>query len=170
MRSVSNTNCRRHGSWVAALILALVGLAAPAAADDQVSYSATEFVVITGMTRLPGGVQQFDTSLSGNATHLGTYTGTGSSLLDKKGNFTFTGCSTSSNGKDSVCFFISGLNQTTHGSCVSSSTGTYTVTGGTGAFANATGSGTITSQTDACTSTITVTTVYEGTISQPHSD
>ena len=53
------------------------------------------------------------------------------------------------------------------GSCVITSTGTYTVTGGTGAFANATGSGTITTQIDKCAGTATGT--YTGTISRPNS-
>jgi uncharacterized membrane protein len=48
------------------------------------------------------------------------------------------------------------------------STGTYTVTGGTGAFANATGSGTIVTVIDVCAGTATGT--YTGTISRPHSN
>jgi hypothetical protein len=51
---------------------------------------------------------------------------------------------------------------------VLTSTGTYTVTGGTGAFLNATGSGTIATVTDVCAGTATGT--YTGTISQPNSN
>jgi hypothetical protein len=47
-------------------------------------------------------------------------------------------------------------------------TGTYTVTGGAGAFANATGSGTISTQIDLCANTASGT--YTGTISQPNSN
>ncbi len=52
--------------------------------------------------------------------------------------------------------------------CVLTSTGTYTVTGGTGAFLNATGSGTISTQIDQCAGTAIGT--YTGTISQPNSN
>jgi hypothetical protein len=51
---------------------------------------------------------------------------------------------------------------------VLTSTGTYTVTGGTGAFANATGSGTISTEIDECAGTATGT--YTGTISRPNSN
>jgi hypothetical protein len=53
------------------------------------------------------------------------------------------------------------------GQCVLTSTGTYTVTGGTGSFANATGSGIITTVSDLCAGIAAGT--YTGTISQPNS-
>ena len=46
------------------------------------------------------------------------------------------------------------------------SIGTYTVTGGTGAFANATGSGIFEAQSDVCANTSSGT--YTGTISKPN--
>ena len=166
MRRLWNMTSRRIGSSLVVVFLTLVGLAAPAAAD-QVPFTLHGSGVVMGVTHLPGGLTQVDFSTSGTATHLGNYTGPVTRIEDHQGNFTNIAVSIGANGTDSVFFAVSGHSEDTHGSCVIISTGTYTVTGGTGAFANATGSGTFTAQHDPCAGTGGAT--YEGTISRPNS-
>jgi len=166
MRRSWNTTFRRMGSSLVVVVLILCGLAAPAAAN-QVPFTATGTAVITGVTHLPGGLIQLDCSVSGTATHLGNVTGPLTRIQDHQGNFGSTAVFVGANGTDSVFLTINGHFERTGGKCVLTSTGTYTVTGGTGAFANATGSGTISTEIDQCAGTATGT--YTGTISQPNS-
>ena len=167
MRGFWNTTSRRIGSSLVAAVLTLCVLAAPAAAADQVPFTATGTAVITGVTHLPGGLTQLDGDLSGTATHLGDFTGPITRINDHQGNFASTAVFIGANGTDSVFLTLSGHFGSAHGSCVLTSTGTYIVTGGTGAFANATGSGTISTEIDQCAGTATGT--YTGTISRPNS-
>lgn len=153
------------------IILTLFAVAAPAAAAHQVPFTATGTATLTGVTHLPGGLTQLDASVSGNATHLGNFTGPLTRIQDKHGNFGSTAVFVSANGSDSVFLTISGQFDSPRGGggqCVLTSTGTFIVTGGTGAFANATGSGTISTVTDLCIGIATGT--YTGTISQPNSN
>ncbi|HEY2289264.1 MAG TPA: hypothetical protein VGM86_01060 [Thermoanaerobaculia bacterium] len=167
MRSSWNTTSRRIGSSLVVAVLTLCGLAPPAAADDQVPFTATGTAAITGVTHLPGGLTQVNFSTSGTATHLGDFTGPLTRIQDHQGTFGSTAVIVGANGTDSVFFSVSGHFEGGNGSsCVVTSTGTYTVTGGGGAFANATGSGTVTTQIDQCAGTATGT--YTGTISRPH--
>ena len=162
-----STTSRRIGSSLVVAVLTLCGLAAPAAAADQVPFTATGTAVITDVTQLPGGLTQVDLRTSGTATHLGDFTGPLTRIQDHQGNFGSTAVIVAANGTDSVFFSVSGQFESTGGGkCVVTSTGIYTVTGGAGAFANATGSGTITTQIDKCAGTATGT--YEGTISRPN--
>jgi hypothetical protein len=157
-----------RGLLAAALTVTALGLAAPAAAADQVPFNATGTAVITGVTHLPGGLTELAGSLSGTATHLGDFTGPVTRIQNHQGNFATTAVFVGANGTDSVFLTISGHFESAHGSCgVLTSTGTYIVTGGTGAFANATGSGTISTEIDECAGTATGT--YTGTISRPNS-
>lgn len=167
MRHLWNTTSHRIGSTLVVVILTLIGLTTPAAAADQVPFTATGTAVATGTTHLPGGLTQVDGNLAGTATHLGNFTGTVTRIQSKKGNFTTTAVFVGANGKDSIFIAISGRFESSNGSCVLISTGAYTVTGGTGAFANATGSGTTTTEFDQCAGTASGT--YTGTISQPNS-
>lgn len=143
---------------------------ATAAAQQQVSFTATGTSVITSVTKLPNGLTQINVNNSGSATHLGNFTGPLTRLQDNQGNFGSTGVIVGANGKDSIFFSVSGTYEGGKGSnkCVFTSTGIYTVTGGAGAFANATGSGTIVTQIDLCAGTASGT--YTGTISQPNTN
>ena len=153
-----------------ALFAADSGAGATPAQTNQMSFTATATGTIAGVTKLPGGLTQINFNGSGNATFLGNITGSLTRIQDNQGNFGSTGVIVGANGKDNVFLSISG--QFTGGGgnnkCVVSSTGTYTVTGGAGAFANATGSGTLQTQFDLCAGTASGT--YTGTISQPNSN
>ncbi|HEX3083860.1 MAG TPA: hypothetical protein VHP99_05010 [Pyrinomonadaceae bacterium] len=140
------------------------------AANAQVSFTVTATAVITGVTKLPGGLTQVNFGTSGNATHLGNFTGPLTRIQDNQGNFGSTAVIVGANGTDSVFFSVSGHFEGKGGTdkCVVTSTGVYTITGGAGAFANATGSGTIATQFDLCAGTTSGT--YTGTISQPNSN
>jgi hypothetical protein len=140
------------------------------APDDQVSFTATATGVLTGLTKLPGGLTQLNFNGSGNATHLGDYTGSATRIQDNQGNFGTTAVMVGANGMDSVFLSVSGRFETSKDKCVGTSIGTYTVTGGTGAFANATGSGTFEAQFDLCAGTGTGSGTYTGTISRPNSN
>ena len=166
MKRLWNAASRRIGSGLVVAVLTLCGLAAPAAAN-QVPFTATGTAVITGVTHLPGGLTQVNFSTSGSATHLGEFTGPLTRIQNHQGTFGSTAVIVGANGTDSVFLTISGEFETSRDKCVVTSTGTYTVTGGTGAFANATGSGTITTEIDECAGTATGT--YTGTISRPNS-
>ena len=136
------------------------------AADDQVAFTATGTAVITSITKLPSGLTQVNFNTSGKATHLGDFTGPLIRLQDHQGTFGSTAVIVGANGKDSIFLSVNGRFETTKDKCLAISTGTYTVTGGGGAFLNATGSGTIETQIDVCAGTATGT--YTGTISKPN--
>ena len=136
------------------------------AVDEQVSFTATGTGTITGVIHLPGGLTQLNVNTSGKATHLGDFTGPLMRIQDNQGTFGSTAVIVGANGKDSVFFSVSGRFENSKDKCLVTSTGTYTVTGGAGAFANATGSGTIVTQFDLCAGTATGT--YTGTISKPN--
>lgn len=163
-----NTTSRWIGSSMLVVVLSLCGLAAPATTYEQVPFTITATAVITGVTKLPGGLTQVNFNTSGSATHLGNFTGPLTRLQDNQGNFGSTAVIVGANGKDSVFLSVSGRFDSTKDKCVVTSTGIYTVTGGAGAFANATGSGTIDTQFDLCASTAKGT--YTGTISKPNSN
>src|SRR6476659_5937556 len=131
MRRLWNATSRRIESILVVVVLILCGLAAPAAAD-QVPFTATGTAVITGVTHLPGGLIQMNANVSGTATHLGNVTGPLTRIQDHQGNFGSTAVFVGANGTDKVFLTISGHFESPHGNkCLLTSTGTYTVTGGT---------------------------------------
>jgi hypothetical protein len=136
--------------------------------DDQVPFTFTGTGVLTGVTKLPGGLTQFNFDGLGNATHLGDITGSVTRIEDNHGNFVTTTVWVSANEKDSVFVTVIGQFETSKDKCVRTSIGTYTVTGGAGAFANATGGGIFEAQADVCAGTGSGT--YTGTISRPNSN
>jgi len=150
------------------IVITLCGLAVHASVDEQVAFTATATAVITGVTHLPGGITQVNFNTSGSATHLGNFTGPLTRLQDNQGTFGSTAVIVGANGKDSIFFSVSGRFERSKDKCLATSTGTYTVTGGAGAFANATGSGTISTEIDLCAGTAKGT--YTGTISKPNSN
>lgn len=150
------------------LVVFGAGAALAQTGNEQVSFTATATAVITGVTKLPGGLTQVNFNTSGSATHLGNFTGPLTRIQDHQGTFGSTAVIVGANGKDSVFLSVSGRFDSTKDKCVVTSTGIYTVTGGAGAFANATGSGTIQTQFDLCAGTASGT--YTGTISKPNSN
>ena len=136
--------------------------------DDQVSFTVEGTAVITSITKLPGGLLQLDGTTKGKATHLGDVSGPVTRIQDNHGNFNSSFVLVGANEKDTVFLSTSGKFETSKDKCLITSTGTYTITGGTGAFANATGSGTIVTQTDVCAGTALGT--FTGTISRPNSN
>ena len=138
------------------------------APDEQVSFTATGTAVVTNVTKLPGGLLQLDGTTKGKATHLGDVSGPVTRIQDHQGNFNSTFVLIGANEKDTVFLTTSGRFETSKDKCLITSTGTYTVTGGTGAFANATGSGTISTETNLCAGTALGT--FTGTISRPNSN
>ena len=105
MRRFWSMTSRRIGSSLVVVVLTLCGLAAPAAADDQVPFTATGTAVITDVTHLPGGLTQVDFSTSGSATHLGSFTGPLTRIQNHQGNFGSTAVIVGANGTDSCVLF-----------------------------------------------------------------
>jgi hypothetical protein len=148
------------------VLVASTALNTVTATDDQVPFNVEGTAVITSITKLPGGLLQLDGTTKGKATHLGDVSGPVTRIQDNHGNFNSSFVLIASNEKDTVFLTTSGTFETSKDKCVITSTGTFTVTGGTGAFANATGGGTIATVTNLCTGAASGG--FTGTISKPN--
>ena len=135
--------------------------------DDQVPFTAGGTGVLTGVTKLPGGLTRLNFIGSGNATHLEDYIAPAARIEDNQGNFNSTTVLIGSNEKHSVFFSVSGRFETSKDKCVGTSTGTYTVTGGTGGVRQRRWERDEALR-DVCTATGTH--MYTGTISKPNSN
>src|SRR5215467_15141958 len=70
--------------------------------DEQVPFTASGTGVLTGVTKLPGGLTLLNFVGSGNATHLGDYVAPAARIEDNQGNFNSTAVIMGANGTDSV--------------------------------------------------------------------
>jgi hypothetical protein len=124
--------CRTAGS-VVIVITALLALALPAAAGQQVPFKGYADDRITSLEPTPDGGIHLTNAATGQATQLGRFTRVGSGDSHPDGTSEFTIVWTAANGDQLVSDVeVASFSATTI-------TGTYTFTGGTGRFENASG-------------------------------
>ena len=155
---------RRSAASLALALLAVVGLAGPVPAGEQVPFKGSFDGDVT-VTPLAPPFVMVDVQATGEATHLGKFTLDIPHVVDRAtrtaaGSYEFT----AANG-DKVYAEFTGLATPTEIPGVLYIEETATITGGTGRFAGATGS--FTSERLYDTIEGTTTGSFEGTISSP---
>jgi hypothetical protein len=123
--------CRTAGS-VVMVITALLALALPALAGNQVPFKGRADDMVTSIEVKSDGIH-LTNAATGQATHLGRFTRLGSGIVHLDGTAEVTLVWTAANG-DQLISNVVGLVIT-----ATTATGTYVFTGGTGRFENASG-------------------------------
>jgi hypothetical protein len=155
---------RRSAASLALALLAVVGLAGPVPAGEQVPFKGSFEGDVT-VTPLAPPFVMVDVEATGEATHLGKFTLDIPHVVDRAtraavGSYEFT----AANG-DTVFAEFTGIATPTEVPGVLYIEETAIITGGTGRFAGATGSFTVERWFDTITGTTTGS--FEGSISSP---
>jgi hypothetical protein len=163
-------NRNRYAVRFAFAFLALLGLASPASAGEQVPFrgSLDGDVTVTTINPQVPLVVQVDIAAAGRANHLGAFTVVIPHIVNRatrsaEGDYTFT----AANG-DTVTAHFTGVSAPTATPGVLYIEETATITGGTGRFAGATGSFTVERWYDTIAGTTQGS--FEGTLSSPGSN
>jgi hypothetical protein len=115
-------------------LTAIPGLALPASADEPLPFRARADEMITSAEPIGEGLVRVTVAATGQATHLGRFTGTETLVLDlTAGTFAGTRVLVAANG-DRLCADVEG-----GFTSATTAEGTLTFTGGTGRFQDATG-------------------------------
>jgi hypothetical protein len=148
----------RAASLVMMAITAIVALALPATAGQQVPFKGYAVDMATSLIPTPDGGIHLTNAATGQATHLGRFTRVGSGDIHPDGTSEFTLVWTAANGDQLISDVeVASLSATTI-------TGTYTFMGGTGRFANASGAADFVGVTS---DGIHYAVLFSGTISSP---
>src|SRR6266511_5612855 len=151
------TRTRRMASTVV-MIAALVVLALPAAAGQQVPFKGYADDMATSLEPTPDGGIHLTNAATGQATQLGRFTRVGSGDIHPDGTLEATLVWTAANGDQLFSDVeVASLSATTI-------TGTYRFTGGTGRFQNASGEADFVGVTS---DDIHYAVLFSGTISSP---
>jgi hypothetical protein len=127
------TGSYRTASFVMALA-AILGLAAPVAADEPLPFRASAAEMVTSAEPIGPGLVGLTVAATGEGTYLGRFTGIETVVLDlATGTFTGTRVFVAADGDRLYANVEGGFTSAT------TAEGTLTFTGGTGRFADATG-------------------------------
>jgi hypothetical protein len=115
-------------------LTAILGFALPVAAEEPVPFQGGADEVVTGAEPIGAGLVRLTVAVTGEATHLGLFTGTETVVLDlTDGTFAGTRVFVAANGDRLYADVEGGFTSAT------TAEGTLTFTGGTGRFQDATG-------------------------------
>src|SRR5262245_34479602 len=151
------TRNRRTGSHALVVFTAILALALPVLAGNQVPFKGQGDDRITSLQSAPDGLH-LTNAATGHATHLGQFTRVGSGVVHPDGSLEATLVWTAANG-DQLFSTVDNVTPTP-----TTVTGTYVFTGGTGRFENATGEADFAGTTS---DGIHYTLAFDGTISSP---
>lgn len=148
---------RRPASPAAIVCTAILALALPAAAGDQVPFKGSGLDVITSAQPFPDGIH-FTNAATGRATLLGQFTWTGHGVIHADGTLEGALVFTGANGDELFASVEGALTSPTTGAS------TYVFTGGTGRFENASGEAEVVGSTS---DGIHFALTFNGTLSSP---